>query len=243
MNTKNLLLTLAVGVMAMSCNSGASHSTSASLKTTADSVAFYLGYMSGMDLLQNGINEKSLSQDAYMAGMNSAFQGIEIKDDQQQISMMMRNFMQKSMMEAAEANQKEGEEFLKANAKKSGIDTLAGGVQYKILKAGEGPKPGAEDVVKVAYVGKLINGKAFNTRLGEDAVEFGVSQVIPGWTAALKEMPVGSKWELYIPANMAYGPRPNGPIPANSTLIFEMELLDIVKADTTQPAMVEEPLQ
>ena len=242
MNTKTLLLTLAIGIMAVGCKCGASSkATSVPMKTLADSVAFYFGYMNGMELMQNGFSEDNFKQDAYLAGINSALQGKEIatsEQEQMQISMMMRTFVQKAIAEQAEKNLKEGEDFLKANAKKSGIDTLAGGLQYKVLKAGDGPKPTAEDQVRVSYEGKLINGKVFNSMLGDKAIVFGVGQVIPGWSEALKNMPVGSKWEIYVPSNMAYGSRPNGPIPANSTLVFEMELLEIVKADTTAPAMM-----
>lgn len=233
MNKKNLLFMLAVAIMAMGCNCGSVKQTSAPLKTTNDSVAFYIGYMMGSQLEASGINEKNLDMNAYVAGFNTAIQGKEMKDDPQQIDMMLRTFSQKAYMEKSEAEIKAGEEFLKENAKKAGVDTLAGGVQYKVIKAGEGAMPTETDVVKVAYSGKLINGKVFDERLGEEAVEFPVNGVIPGWTTALKAMPVGSKWEVVIPADMGYGPRPNGSIPANSTLVFEMELLDIVKADST----------
>lgn len=224
---------LAVGVMAMGCNSGSISQTTAPLKTTDDSVAFYIGYMMGSQLEASGITNKNLDMNAYVAGFNTAIQGKEMKDDPQKIDMMLRTFSQKAYMEKSAAETKAGEDFLKENAKKAGVDTLAGGVQYKVIKAGEGAMPTEVDVVKVAYTGKLVNGKVFDTRMGEEAVEFPVNGVIPGWTTALKAMPVGSKWEVVIPSDMAYGPRGNGAIPGNSVLIFEMELLDIVKADST----------
>ena len=174
MKAKNLLLTLAVGAMAISCNnSGSMTQTSASLKTTADSASFYIGYMYGSGL--------------------------------QQI------------------------------AKKSGVDTLANGIQYKIIKKGEGAKPAATDMVKVHYRGTLIDGTEFDSSIKRgEPVEFPLNRVIPGWTTALQQMPVGSKWEIFIPSDQAYGPRGNGSIGPNETLIFEVELLDIVTPDAKE---------
>jgi len=124
-----------------------------------------------------------------------------------------------------------GEAFLAANAKKDGVTTTASGLQYKVIKSGTGASPKASDQVKVHYTGTTIDGKVFDSSVqrGQPAV-FGVSQVIPGWTEALQLMKVGDKWQLFIPAKLAYGPQsPSPAIPPNSVLIFEVELLDIVK--------------
>jgi len=126
---------------------------------------------------------------------------------------------------------KEGADFLAANAKKEGVKTTASGLQYKVLTQGTGAIPTATDEVKVNYEGHLVDGKVFDSsyKRGEPAT-FKANQVIKGWTEALTMMPVGSKWELYIPYNLAYGERGAGQdIKPYSALIFTVELLDIVK--------------
>jgi len=136
---------------------------------------------------------------------------------------------QAKMKEAADKNKGEGEAFLAANKSKDGVVTLPSGLQYKILTAGTGPKPTASDSVKCNYRGTLINGTEFDSsyKRGQPAT-FGVGQVIKGWTEALQLMPVGSKWQLVVPASLAYGERGAGAeIGPNATLIFEVELLSI----------------
>ena len=133
------------------------------------------------------------------------------------------------------ANELAVKKFLEENAKKSGVDTLANGIQYKIIKKGEGAKPAATDMVKVHYRGTLIDGTEFDSSIKRgEPVEFPLNRVIPGWTTALQQMPVGSKWEIFIPSDQAYGPRGNGSIGPNETLIFEVELLDIVTPDAKE---------
>ena len=130
---------------------------------------------------------------------------------------------------AGEANKKDGDAFLAANKGKEGVVTLPSGLQYKILTAGKGPKPTADDSVVCNYRGTLINGTEFASsyKRGEPAT-FPVSGVIKGWTEALQLMPVGSKWQLFVPSDLAYGERgPSPEIGPNSTLIFEVELLSI----------------
>ena len=127
----------------------------------------------------------------------------------------------------AEANKKEGEEFLASNKTKEGVVTTASGLQYKVITAGTGPSPKASDKVSVHYRGTLIDGTEFDSsyRRGEP-VSFPVKGVIAGWTEALQLMKEGAKWELYIPSELAYGPGgTGGPIGPNATLIFEVELL------------------
>ena len=216
MKAKNLLLTLAVGAMAISCNnSGSMTQTSASLKTTADSASFYIGYMYGSGLQQMGFSE--VNREALIAGLNSAIAKKEVGKDPREIQMFLNGFMQEVAMKKATENAEKGKKFLEENAKKSGVDTLANGIQYKIIKKGEGAKPAATDMVKRG-----------------EPVEFPLNRVIPGWTTALQQMPVGSKWEIFIPSDQAYGPRGNGSIGPNETLIFEVELLDIVTPDAKE---------
>lgn len=218
--------------MAMGCNSGSTTQTSAPLKTTADTVSFYYGYLMGSQM--QDIFKVNVS--ALVAGMNSAIQEKKVDVDPREMDMFINNFMQKEYMKKVEENLTKGKEFMEKNAKKSGVDTLPGGngVQYKVIKAGTGEKPAATDMVEVRYTGKHIDGKVFDSNAeSAEPARFQVNQVIPGWTAALQQMPVGSKWELYIPSEMGYGPRPYGSIMPNSTLVFEVELLNIVKPDST----------
>lgn len=237
MNAKNLLLTLAVGAMAMGCNSGSMTQTSTTLKTAADTASFYIGYMYGSGIQRTGITDPNMG--AIIAGMNSALQKKEMATDPQAMEMYLNTYLQKLAMQKAEENAKKGTEFLAGNLKKSGIDTLSDGIQYKIEKEGTGAKPTETDVVKVNYVGTTIDGTEFDSSIkrGEPA-EFQLNRVIPGWTKALKEMPVGSKWTIYIPAEQAYGQRGGGPIGPNETLIFEVELLEIVAPEA--PNAIEE---
>jgi FKBP-type peptidyl-prolyl cis-trans isomerase len=131
--------------------------------------------------------------------------------------------------QASETNKKEGDAFLAANKTKEGIVTLPSGLQYKVLQDGTGPKPTTTDTVSVNYRGALLNGTEFDSsyKRGQPA-SFGVGQIIKGWTEALQLMSVGSKWQLFIPPDLAYGPRGAGrDIGPNATLVFEVELLSI----------------
>lgn len=130
------------------------------------------------------------------------------------------------------AGKKEGDEFLAANKSKEGVVSLPSGLQYKILKAGTGPKPTASDTVVCNYRGTLINGTEFDSSYKRNQpAKFAVSGVIKGWTEALQLMPVGSKWQLFIPSDLAYGENGQTGIPPNSTLIFEVELISIEGKD------------
>jgi FKBP-type peptidyl-prolyl cis-trans isomerase len=136
---------------------------------------------------------------------------------------------QEKMQVAGDANKKQGDAFLAANKSKEGIVTLPSGLQYKILQAGAGPKPAATDSVVCNYKGTLLDGTEFDSsyKRGQPAT-FAVNQVIHGWTEALQLMPVGSKWQLFIPPDLAYGPSgAGGVIGPNATLVFEVELLSI----------------
>lgn len=138
---------------------------------------------------------------------------------------------QQAQMQALAARSKaEGESFLAGNRGKPGVQATTSGLQYEVLKMGEGPRPSAESTVKVHYEGKLLDGQVFDSSIqrGEPA-QFVLNQVIPGWTEGLQLMPVGSKFRFWIPADLAYGDRGAGPIPPSSMLTFEVELMEIVK--------------
>jgi FKBP-type peptidyl-prolyl cis-trans isomerase len=151
----------------------------------------------------------------------------------------VRRKQEEKMQAATEVNKKEGEAFLAANKNKEGVVTLPSGLQYKILKEGAGPKPTATDSVVCNYRGTLLDGTEFDSSYKRgQPVTFPVNRVIKGWTEALQLMPVGSKWQLFVPAELAYGPRggAGGAIGPNATLIFEVELISIEnKAKEVQP--------
>lgn len=209
------------------------------LKTTVDSVSYGVGTDVGrnlqMNLKQAGMD--SLNMDALFAGMRDAIDSNE-RINSDAVKSMVQAYMlevQKKLM-AQQAgkdslNLIEGRAFLTKNGQRPEVVTTASGLQYEVLQQGTGPKPTADETVSVNYRGTLINGKQFDSSYdrGQPA-QFPVNAVIPGWTEALQLMPVGSRWKLYIPSELAYGQHGAGAdIPGNSALIFEVELLDIVK--------------
>ena len=174
-----------------------------------------------------------LNKSLFVQGFRDAIAGSAqiTVDSAQTVANKQIEYYQKVKMEAKYGqNRIDGENFLKANATKDSVQTTASGLQYKILTAGTGPIPTATQKVKVNYEGRLIDGTVFDSsyKRGKPA-EFGCNQVIKGWTEALTMMPVGSKWELYIPQELGYGAREAGKIPPLSTLIFTVELLEITK--------------
>ena len=149
------------------------------------------------------------------------------------MTKQMDTIKEKAIAEKYADNKAAGEKFLAENKEKEGVITLPSGLQYKVIKEGKGAKPTETDRVKVNYRGTLIDGKEFDSSYKRnEPATFRANQVIKGWTEALTMMPVGSKWELYIPSELAYGTRETGgDIKPFSTLIFEVELLEIVKED------------
>jgi FKBP-type peptidyl-prolyl cis-trans isomerase len=199
-------------------------------------------YVVGLDI-STTLKRQDLDLDAkaLAAGIADGLAGKPALTEEEQKAVIMD--LRKSVMAKMEAKQqaiadknlKDGEAFLAANAKKDGVKTTASGLQYKVLKSGSGPSPKSTDTVKVQYEGKLIDGTVFDSSIerGEPAV-FPLDHVIPGWTEALQLMKVGSKYQLFIPAKLAYGEHGPGPIGPNSTLIFEVELLSIEKPDAAK---------
>lgn len=175
-----------------------------------------------------------LNHEEFLRGFMEGIMGTESaisNDSAIKIVEKQMKYYQESMMERKYgANRKAGEEFLKANLKNKDVQQTASGLQYKVITKGEGPIPTNTQRVKVHYEGRLIDGKVFDSsyKRGQPAT-FGVNQVIKGWTEALTMMPAGSKWELYIPQELAYGAREQKEIPAFSCLIFTVELLEVVK--------------
>jgi len=167
------------------------------------------------------------------------------EDEMQAALMMLQKEVQTKMEAKAGAAKDASEKFLEENKKKEGVVTTASGLQYKIVKEGKGPKPTATDTVAVKYKGTLIDGTEFDStdKHGGQPAEFPVGAIIPGWSEALQLMPVGSTWELYIPAKLAYGERQVPGIGANQALIFTVELLEIKKPEAPAAAEGEKPAE
>ncbi|MDO9614559.1 MAG: FKBP-type peptidyl-prolyl cis-trans isomerase, partial [Bacteroidota bacterium] len=199
-----------------------------------DSVSCALGVLIGENNKQQmkdapGVDQ--LDKKIIIAAFQKAFLGDSVQIKADNANGIIQTYFTAISKAEADKNIKAGEEFLAANGSKAGVVTLPSGLQYEIITAGTGSKPTTADQVKCHYHGTTIDGKVFDSSVerGEPAV-FPVGNVIPGWTEALQLMPVGSKWKLFIPAALAYGERGAGAdIKPNSTLIFEVELLEIVK--------------
>ncbi len=167
---------------------------------------------------------------AVINGIKKSNTQMTVEQAQEYLNKTMMARQEKAMLEKHGANKEAGDKFLAENGKKAGILTTASGLQYEIIKAGAGVKPAASDMVKVHYKGTLLDGKEFDSSYKRnEPATFGVGQVIKGWTEGLQLMPVGSKYKFYIPYNLAYGAQGTPDIPPFSTLVFEVELLEIVK--------------
>lgn len=193
-----------------------------------DKVSYALGLSIGNNFMSSGI--KNVNFESFLKGMQDVISGASADISYEEAQQLLNDYFGKLQDERLDLNQKAGEEFLAINKNKPGVVTLPSGLQYEILKKGEGAIPTANDQVKCHYHGTLIDGTVFDSSVerGQPAT-FGVNQVIPGWVEALQLMPVGSKWKLFIPSNLAYGKSGAGQtIEPNSTLVFEVEVLDIV---------------
>ena len=193
-----------------------------------DKISYALGLSIGNNFKSSGIQNVNFSD--FSEGIKDIFQGNDLKMGYDEAKQVINDFFVKLQDEKLELNKKAGEEFLAVNKLKAGVQTLPSGLQYQVLEAGSGEKPGPADRVCCHYHGTFINGAVFDSSVerGEPA-EFGVNQVIAGWTEALQLMNEGSKWRLFIPSGLAYGEHGAGEaIEPNSTLIFDVELIKIV---------------
>lgn len=194
-----------------------------------DKVSYALGLSIGNNFQNSGIS--NLQVEDFVKGLQDVLSGNKPEISYDEAKEVINDFFVKLQQEKLENNKKAGAEFLSINRNKEGVVELPSGLQYQVLKKGNGEKPKATDKVKCHYHGTLINGTVFDSSVerGEPAV-FGVNQVIPGWVEALQMMETGSKWRLFIPSTLAYGEHgASETIEPNSTLIFDVELLDIVK--------------
>jgi FKBP-type peptidyl-prolyl cis-trans isomerase FklB len=228
-----------VGITMAGCNEDKTDKAAAAetpaLTTQEQKVGYAIGAQIGAQL---ATTKDEIDAKALVAGLTDAMDGTELKLTDQQMQEAKMAFQQKvqekaqkEMMQLAETNKAEGEKFLAENKTKEGVVTLPSGLQYKVVQAGTGATPKAADTVVTHYTGTLINGQVFDSSLqrGEPAT-FPVNGVIKGWSEALQHMKVGAKWQLFVPADLAYGERGAGKVIApNSTLIFDVELLEIKK--------------
>lgn len=194
-----------------------------------DKVSYALGLSIGNNFQNSGINDLQIED--FIQGLKDVLNETEPAISYDEAKQVINDYFMKLQQEKLENNKKAGEEFLAINKGKAGVTELPSGLQYEVLKKGTGAKPTATDQVKCHYHGTLINGTVFDSSVQRDEpAVFGVSQVIPGWVEALQLMEVGSKWRLFIPSGLAYGEHGAGEaIEPNSALVFEVELLDIVK--------------
>lgn len=191
-------------------------------------LSYSLGLSIASSLISSGV--KKIDSQAFNDALTTAMEGREPEISPEEANKILGEWFEKQKNEMGQKAKNQGEEFLSKNKSAEGVVTLASGLQYKVLNEGSGKKPTANDSVKCHYEGRLINGNVFDSSIkrGEPA-EFPVSGVIKGWVEALQLMNVGSKWQLYIPSDLAYGSNgAGGSIGPNETLIFDVELLEII---------------
>ncbi len=224
-----------IGVALSLLLSSASFAQTMTLDTNQQKVSYSIGADLGRNIKKQGLD---VDINALSKGLQDGFAGGQMLLTDEQMKEVLMNFQKEfiakrtaEMEQVAQKNSDTGKTFLENNKKQPGVVTLADGLQYKIITAGKGEKPGPNDTVTVNYTGKLINGQVFDSSDKQGhPISFQVNQVIKGWTEVLQLMPVGSTWEVYIPADLAYGAQAVGPmIGPNETLIFNIQLLSIEK--------------
>lgn len=209
------------------------------LVTDKDKLSYSIGADLGKNFKNQGID---VNPEALAKGMQDGMSGSQLILTEQQMKDVLNSFQKELMTKRsaefnkkADENKAKGDAFLTGNKAKTGVTVLPSGLQYKVIEAGTGAKPSKTDTVTVDYTGTLIDGTVFDStqKTGKPAT-FQVSQVIPGWTEALQLMPAGSTWEVYVPSDLAYGPRSvGGPIGPNETLIFKIHLISVNKKAST----------
>jgi FKBP-type peptidyl-prolyl cis-trans isomerase FklB len=199
------------------------------LSSNAEKFSYGIGLQIGQQLKKQGMT--GLDTEAIAMAIEDVLQGNELRvtmQDMQVAATAYQNELNAEKLAAGEKNKAAGEAFLEENSTRDGVVVLDSGLQYRIVKPGKGESPTETDTVKVHYRGRLLDGTEFDSSYGRGKpTELGVGQVIPGWQEALQLMPVGSKWEVWIPASLAYGTQGAGTIGPNETLHFDIELIEI----------------
>ena len=220
---KFMILCLALGI------AWSGQSTAAATAPASDKEK--LSYALGVLFAKNVKIEAEIDNDTFLQGIRDVLEKANLKLSAEEMQGVMQQYREKQLKihdEQARQNGEAGKKFIADNQKKEGVVQLPSGLQYKILKKGDGKKPALNDTVVVNYRGTLIDGKEFDSSYGRgEPTEIPLIRVIKGWQEAVTSMPVGSKWEIYVPSELAYGDKQAGPIAPNSTLIFEIELVQI----------------
>ena len=189
-----------------------------------------LSYALGLSMAQNfkGSGIQSINADDFAEALRDVYEDKEKKMSYDEAKKVVQDFFTELEANAGAMNEELGKKFLEQNAQQEGVKVTESGLQYLVLKEGNGAKPGPNDVVTVHYTGRLIDGTVFDSSVerGEPAT-FAVGQVIPGWVEGLQLMCEGAAWRLFIPSNLAYGPHGTGPIQPNSTLVFDVQLIKV----------------
>ena len=238
MNNKQIITLIVVAVAALAVGyfigtgtSGVKSESQITMKTKADSLNYFLGLNWGYSV---GEAPWEIDGDLLASGLlqvlkdSSAFDPMSAETVFRNLSVSFSDAEAKKAEEESMKTMEEGIAFLEENGRREGVITTESGLQYEVITKGDGPMPDETSTVSVFYEGTLIDGTIFDSSYEtNDTVSFPLSGVIPGWTEGLQLMPVGSTYKFYLPSNLAYGSRATGPIPANSTLIFKVELLEV----------------
>ena len=226
------LLGASTVLAACSNGGGAASYETAALETNDQKASYGIGMNVGAQI---AAARERIDRQAFMRGVEDGLQGNDPQIAEAEMQTILQTFGTEIEAAAAEERTREGEQnlaegeaFLTQNALEDGVTTTESGLQYEVLREGDGPLPGAESTVRLHYRGTLIDGTEFDSSYGGEPAVFNVGGVIDGFSEAIQMMPVGSHWRVAIPADLGYGPSGSGPIGPNQTLIFELELLEIV---------------
>lgn len=230
---KKTLIALSVAGALSACSAGSQNVSEPSLDSNEEKVSYGMGIVLG-ERMKNDLPD--LQMDQFIEGFRHGHGGEEstrLSRDEIQAAMTayqeeMQEKQNQEMEQASQDNREKGEEFLAENGEREGVTTTDSGLQYEVLEEGDGEKPGPTDQVRVHYTGELLSGEVFDSsRERGEPVTFGLDQVIPGWTEGLQLMSKGSRYKLYIPSDLAYGPGGNMAIGPHETLVFDVELLEV----------------